>query len=125
VWVTTVNIAITTSGFDMDAPVDVRFGRAKGFLIVETETGNARYLENREGVNAGQGAGIQAARLMAADGVQVVLTGHCGPNAFRALRAAGIRVYTGLTGGSVREAVERFKAGALQEGTAADVQGHW
>jgi predicted Fe-Mo cluster-binding NifX family protein len=62
---------------------------------------------------------------MAADGVQVVLTDHCGPNAFRALQAAGIRVYTGLKGGSVCEAVERFKAGALQEATAADVQGHW
>jgi predicted Fe-Mo cluster-binding NifX family protein len=56
-----MKIAITTSGFDMDAPADVRFGRARGFLIVDTETGNARYLEDREGVSAGQGAGIQAA----------------------------------------------------------------
>jgi predicted Fe-Mo cluster-binding NifX family protein len=120
-----MKIAITTSGFDMDAPVDVRFGRARGFLTVDTETGNARYLENREGTSAGQGAGIQAARLMAADGVQVVLTGHCGPNAFRALQAAGIRVYTGVTGGSIRQAVEQFKAGALREAMAADVQGHW
>jgi len=61
----------------------------------------------------------------AVHGVQVIVTGHCGPNAFRALQAAGIRGYTGLTGGGIREAVERFKVGALQEVTTADVQGHW
>jgi hypothetical protein len=59
------------------------------------------------------------------EGCDSVLTGHCGPNAFRALQAAGIRVYAGVTGGSVREAVEQFKAGALREAAAADVQGHW
>lgn len=120
-----MKIAITTSGFDMDAPVEGRFGRARGFLLVDTETGATQCLDNREAGAAGQGAGIQAARLVAMHGVQVVLTGHCGPNAFRALQAAGIRVYTGVARGSVREAVEQFKAGALREATAADVQGHW
>ena len=120
-----MKIAITTSGFNMDAPVDIRFGRARGFAVVEMDTGDFRYLDNSEAGGAGQGAGIQAARLMAAHGVQVVLTGHCGPKAFRALQAVGIRVCTGLTGGSVREAVERFKAGALQDAVGADVRGHW
>jgi len=119
-----MKIAITTSGFNMDAPVDVRFGRARGFAVVEMDTGNFQYLDNSEASSAGQGGGIQAARLIAAHGVQVVLTGHCGPNAFRALEAVGIRVCTGLTGGSIREAVEQFKAGALQGATGADAQGH-
>ena len=120
-----MKLAITTSGTDLDAPVDIRFGRARGFAVVEMDTGNFQYLDNSEASSAGQGAGIQAARLMAAHGVQVVLTGHCGPNAFRALQAAGIRIYTGLHGGTVREAVEQFKAGTLEEARAADVQGHW
>jgi predicted Fe-Mo cluster-binding NifX family protein len=93
--------------------------------VFDTDTGGTLYLENAEAAAAAQGAGIQAAKLMVGHGVQVVLTGHCGPNAFRALQAAGIRVYTGVSGGSVREAVEQFKAGALREATAADVQGHW
>ncbi len=120
-----MKLAITTSGTDLDAPVDIRFGRARGFVVVEMDTGSFQYLDNSEASSAGQGAGIQAAKLMAGHGVQVVLTGHCGPNAFRALQAAGIRVCTGLTGGSIREAIEQFKAGALQEATGADVQGHW
>ena len=115
-------IAISARGVDLDAGVDVRFGRAATFVLVDTVAGTARALENRE---AGQGAGIQAAQLMAANGVHAVLTGHCGPNAYRALQVAGIKVYTGLAGGSVREAVERYNTGTLHEATGADVQGHW
>ncbi len=80
-------IAISARGVDLDAGVDVRFGRAATFVLVDTVAGTARALENREASGAGQGAGIQAAQLMAANGVHVVLTGHCGPNAYRALQA--------------------------------------
>lgn len=62
---------------------------------------------------------------MADQGNQVVLTSHCGPNAFRALHAAGVRVYTGLTEGTIREAVTQFQAGLLHEAAEADVQPHW
>ena len=117
-------IAISARGVDLDAGVDARFGRAGTFVLVDMDTGIVRALANREAGSAGQGAGIQAAQVMAANGVRAVLTGHCGPNAYRALQGAKIRVYTGLAGGSVREAVEQYKAGALQEATGADVQGH-
>ena len=120
-----MKLAVTAQGRDLDSPVDIRFGRTGGFIVIDTDTGSVLFLDNAEAAAAGQGAGIQAARLLAAHGVQVVLTGHCGPNAFRALQAVGIRVCTGLTGGSIREAVEQFKAGALQGATGADVQGHW
>jgi predicted Fe-Mo cluster-binding NifX family protein len=120
-----MKLAVTARGTQLDSPVDIRFGRAEGFLVVDLDAGTVEYVPNGEAAAAGQGAGIQAAKLMATHGVQVVLTGHCGPNAFRALQAAGIRVCAGLTGGSIREAVEQFKAGALQEAAGADVQGHW
>ena len=118
-------IAVSARGVDLDAGVDVRFGRAATFVTVDTDTGTVRALDNREASGAGQGAGIQAARLMADQGIQVVLTGHCGPNAYRALRAADLRVYTGLVEGTIREAVERFQAGLLHEAAGADVQPHW
>ena len=120
-----MKLAVTARGTQLDWPVDIRFGRAAGFLVVDPDAGTVEYVSNGEAAAAGQGAGIQAANLMAGHGVQAVLTGHCGPNAFRALQAAGIRVCTGLTRGSIREAIEQFKAGALQEATGADVQGHW
>jgi len=54
-----------------------------------------------------------------------VVTGHCGPNAYRALHAAGVRVYTGVAEGTVQDAVKQFQAGLLQEAAEADVQPHW
>jgi predicted Fe-Mo cluster-binding NifX family protein len=113
-------IAVTARGVDLEAAVDTRFGRAAVFVVLDTDTGTVR-----EASGAGQGAGIQAAQLMSANGIQVLLTGHCGPNAYRALRAADIRVYTGLVEGTIREAVERFQAGLLREAAGADVQPHW
>jgi predicted Fe-Mo cluster-binding NifX family protein len=118
-------IAVTARAFDLEAAIDPRFGRAAAFVVLDTDTGNVRTLDNREAHLAGQGAGIQAARLMADHGVQVVLTGHCGPNAHRALHAAGVRVYTGVIEGTVRDAVNQFQAGRLQESAGADVQPHW
>ena len=118
-------IAVTASGEDLDAVVDPRFGRTAAFVVLDTDTGTVRALDNCDASAAGQGAGIQAAQLMAANGVQVLLTGHCGPNAYRALRAAGIRVYTGVTEGTVREAVTKLQAGLLHEAAGADAQPHW
>jgi len=118
-------IAVTARGVDLEAAVDPRFGRAAAFVVLDTDTGTVRALDNREASVAGQGAGIQAARLMADQGVHAVLTGHCGPNAYRALHAAGVRVYTGVAEGTVQDAVKQFQAGLLQEAAEADVQPHW
>ena len=85
-------IAVTARGVDLESVVDPRFGRAAAFVIVDTDTGTVRGLDNREANLAGHGAGIQAAQLMAAHKVHAQLTGHCGPNAYRALHAAGVRV---------------------------------
>jgi predicted Fe-Mo cluster-binding NifX family protein len=120
-----MKIAVTVQGPGLDAPVDVRFGRAAGFLVVETESGETTYLDNGAGAGAAQGAGPQAAKRIADCGVEILLTGHCGPNAFRALQAAGIRVWTGVTDGSAMDAIARFRDGRLAETTAPDVRGHW
>ncbi|MEO0069653.1 MAG: NifB/NifX family molybdenum-iron cluster-binding protein [candidate division WOR-3 bacterium] len=119
-----MKIAVTAQGKTLTDPVDPRFGRAKYFIIIDPDTGAFEVKDNQAGVDAAQGAGIQAAEAMSAAGVQAVLTGHCGPKAFRALSAAGIKVYIGVEG-TVQEAVEKFKAGSLKPATKADVQGHW
>ena len=119
-----MKVAVSAHGPDLSAPVEVRFGRAPGFVIVDTESGNVEHVDNREAAGAGQGAGIQAARRMAEHGVQVVLTGHCGPNAFRALSAAGIKIYN-TEAPTVAGALEQFRSGKLAESASADVEGHW
>ena len=106
-----MNIAITATEPSLDAKVDPRFGRCPFFLIVDTDTLKFEALENPN-LMLGGGAGIQSAQLMAGKGVQSVLTGNCGPNAYQTLSAAGIGVIIGCSG-PVADVVEQFKAGQL------------
>jgi predicted Fe-Mo cluster-binding NifX family protein len=119
-----LKIAISASGPDLDARVDPRFGRAPFFLIVDTETGEFEAVPNRMNLMAPQGAGIQAAALVARYKPAAVLIGHCGPKAFYTLEAAGIKVIVGVEG-SAREAVQNFKAGKFKSASSPDVVGHW
>jgi len=119
-----MKIAVTAQGPDLDSAVDPRFGRAKYFLVVETDSGEATAHSNEQNLNALQGAGVQAGRTVTGLGVSAVVTGNVGPKAFTTLRAGNVAVYTGA-GGSVREAVEQFKAGSLKAADGANVEGHW
>ncbi len=119
-----MKLIVTAVGPTLDSPVDMRFGRAAMFLLFDTETGTVAAHDNAQNLNAAQGAGIQAAETASRLGAEAVLTGHCGPKAFRALQAAGIRVVLGARG-TAREAVEQFTKGLLKPTDAADVAGHW
>jgi predicted Fe-Mo cluster-binding NifX family protein len=119
-----MKVAISSAGCDLSSAMDARFGRAKYFVVADTETNETEAHDNAQNLNAAQGAGIQTAQNVAALGVQAVVSGNVGPKAFRTLTAAGIKMY--LCGeGSVAEALRRFRAGELKELTGASVEGHW
>jgi predicted Fe-Mo cluster-binding NifX family protein len=119
-----LKIAITTSGDDLDAPLDSRFGRAARFLIYDLESESLEIVDNEQNLNAAQGAGIQSAQTVARSGAKFLITGHCGPKAFRVLTAAGIKVFnTDAT--TVAQALEQYRSGQLTEASSADVEGHW
>ncbi len=119
-----MKVAISASADTLDSAVDPRFGRAARFILFDTETGAFEAHGNDESLGAGHGAGIQAAQAVARLGAQAVITGHCGPNAMRVLRAAGIAVLT-FAGGTVAQAIDAYRAGALVSTESADVRGHW
>jgi len=56
--------------------------------------------------------------------VEAVITGNCGPNAFRTLNAAGIKVYTGASG-MVKDAVEGYKRGEFDSSQGPSVGEHF
>ncbi len=118
-----MKIAVTSTGPVLDDQVDARFGRCACFLIVDSDSMAFEPVENPN-TALGGGAGIQSAQLMSEKGVQAVLTGNCGPNAFRTFGAAGIRVIVGVSG-TVRQAVEAFKAGALSAAEGPNVASHF
>jgi predicted Fe-Mo cluster-binding NifX family protein len=103
-----MRIAISATNTSFEAPMDQRFGRCPCFVITDLDGANHDMVENIH-AERGSGAGIQAARLLIENGVSVVLTGRCGPNAVDTLAAAGVGIVTGYSG-TVRQAVERFAA---------------
>jgi predicted Fe-Mo cluster-binding NifX family protein len=119
-----MKIAITSKGTDLSAEVDPRFGRAAYLLIVDVDTMDVLALDNSVNVNAFKGAGIQAASTISENGADVLLTGFCGPNAFKTLQAAGIKVIQDVKG-NVREAVEAYRDGRLSVSETHNVEGHW
>ncbi len=104
-----MKICITSEGKTLDSRVDERFGRCQHFIFFETDTGNFEAQENASAQFQG-GAGIQSGQLMVSKGVKAVLTGNVGPNAHQVLSAAGINVFTGVSG-TVKEAIDGYKNG--------------
>ena len=120
-----MKIAVSAQGRDLDSALDPRFGRAAGFVVVDTDSGTSAYVENAQNMALAQGAGLQAAQNVAGAGAQAVITGHVGPKAFLALSKGRISVH--LAGGemSVGRALELYKDGKLPAAEGADKDGHW
>jgi predicted Fe-Mo cluster-binding NifX family protein len=118
-----MKMCVSAVAQSLDAQVDPRFGRCAYFVIVDSETMKFEAIPNMAASAMG-GAGIQAAQTVASKGVNVLITGNVGPNAFQTLSAVGIKVVTGAFG-TVRETIERYKRGELRETGAPTVGGHF
>ena len=118
-----MKIAISATGPTLDAEVDPRFGRCQYFVIVDPQTMEFEALENSSAMAAG-GAGISTGQMIAGKGVEVVLTGNCGPNAYQVLSAAGLQVITGVSG-KISDAIEEYKLGTFSAAQQANVADHF
>jgi predicted Fe-Mo cluster-binding NifX family protein len=107
-----MKVAVSAAGPSLDSPIDPRFGRCQYLLIVDSDSLDFEAVEN-PAVMAPGGAGIQAAELVGSMGVEAVITGNCGPNAYQVLSAAGIEVFVGASG-SVSQAMESYRRGELR-----------
>jgi len=117
-----MKIAITSMGAKLEDKVDPRFGRCHYFILFDTKSNKFEAIENTGAQGMG-GVGIQSGQIMADKGVETVLTGSCGPNAFQTLQAAGIKVITGATG-TVQEAIDKFKSGDYKAVSQANTPAH-
>jgi len=119
-----MKVVVTSIGETLESPVDQRFGRARYFILYDTESEEWSAHSNEQNLRAMQGAGVQAGQNVAGLGATVVLTGHCGPKAFVTLQAADIAVYEGAQG-TVQEAIAAFSEGRLAKSEKAGVDAHW
>jgi predicted Fe-Mo cluster-binding NifX family protein len=119
-----MNICITSMGPNLESEIDPRFGRCQFFLFVDPETMAFEAVENPNLAAAG-GAGIQSAQLVANKGVEALITGQVGPNAYTTLQAAGIKILTGASG-KIREVMEKYKKGQISySAQGPTVQAHF
>ncbi|MBW1800408.1 MAG: NifB/NifX family molybdenum-iron cluster-binding protein [Deltaproteobacteria bacterium] len=119
-----MRVAVSAQGDNLESEVDPRFGRASRFLIVDTDTMSFDVAMNDQNLNLPQGAGIQAAQNVAKHTPEVLLTGNCGPKAFRTLQAAGIKVVVGVEG-NIIDAIKHFLDNKYAPTDEANVEGHW
>lgn len=119
-----MNIAFTTTGDDLTADLDPRFGRARRFLIYNCDEKTWVTVDNDQNLNAAQGAGIQAATTLCKCNASVLITGHCGPKAFKVLQAAEIAIYP-CKAKTIAEALTQFNNNELSAASEATNEGHW
>jgi predicted Fe-Mo cluster-binding NifX family protein len=80
-----------------EAEISAVLGRSAYFALYDTENGSLEFIDN-PGASEPRGAGVAAANVLAAAGVEKVVTNHVGPNAQSALEAAGIEIVSNVGG---------------------------
>ena len=116
-----MKVAISAAGKNLESTIDERFGRCRYFIILETDDMSYEVIENTN-ADLSTSAGIQSASLVASKGVEAVITGNCGPKAMQVFAATTIEVIIGQHG-TVKDVVEKFKAGELSPSTRGNVPG--
>uniref|UniRef100_A0A7C5KAR6 Dinitrogenase iron-molybdenum cofactor biosynthesis protein n=1 Tax=Thermodesulfobium narugense TaxID=184064 RepID=A0A7C5KAR6_9BACT len=74
--------------------IDESFGRAKFFLVYDTEKGTWEQYENSQNIKAPQGAGLQAAQTIINANVDVLISKNIGPKAFNLLNSQNVKIYS-------------------------------
>lgn len=114
-----MKICITSQGNTLESLMDTRFGRAKYFLIYDTETKETIFLKNDP---QGGGAGVSAGQLMVNNDVKAIITGNIGPNAFQILKSGNIQVLKG-TYKTLKENIEQYHKLSMITETVKDHSG--
>jgi predicted Fe-Mo cluster-binding NifX family protein len=102
-------------GTDWNAEPDNRFGRAQFFLVYDEEKKELTWHSNEENVNAGHGAGIQAAQKAINLGAEVIISAELGPKAMQAISHGNCKLYKVDSSKTIKELYDNYKAGKLEK----------
>ncbi len=119
-----MKIIISSTGNSLESKVDQRFGRAAMFILYDTDDDSFSVIDNKQNLDSPSGAGIQAAQNIINSGAQTVITPNCGPKAFRVLSTAGVKIFS-CGDSKIKDIINDFKNGKLEEIKQANVEGHW
>lgn len=117
-----MKIAVSAKGKITDDLFDGRLGRCEYFQIHDTENKAIKILNNK-GIEASGGAGIAAANQLIDEGVDVIITGSLGPNAFDIIEKSDIKAYK-CEAKTVTEALKKYSNNGLKGITIAGKAHH-
>ncbi|NLV91758.1 MAG: dinitrogenase iron-molybdenum cofactor biosynthesis protein [Firmicutes bacterium] len=106
-----MKIAVPVNVKSMDSEVCTSFGCAPYFLIFDTDTKEAVFLDNATAAGT-EGAGIKAAQGIVDNEVKVLLSPSLGRNSADVLKAAGIEIYR-TQAVPAKNSIAAFTAGDL------------
>ncbi|MCS3924679.1 NifB/NifX family molybdenum-iron cluster-binding protein [Methanosalsum natronophilum] len=102
-----MKICVTSTEGSLNAITDRGFGRCNYFVIVDFDTMEFESIKN-PAVSTTGGTGVKAAKSILDKGINVLITGNIGPNAFKIVTGAGIEVFSDIDD-TVLETIEEFK----------------
>ncbi len=111
-----MKIAFTTKGTAWGSQMDPRFGRTEFFLVYDEEKDEFAHFDNRAIENEAHGAGPKTAQKLFGMKANVLITGNGpGGNAAAVLEKAGLKIFIGAGGMTVKEAFNAYQNGKLKE----------
>ncbi len=116
-----MKIIIASKGKQTSDLIDERFGRCSFFIVYDTTTGESEAFENV--FTQGGGAGTRTAQF-AAEKADAIIGINFGPNAFETLKAAGMKIYNGLQGKTIKENIDAYLTQKLKQLIDANVNSH-
>jgi len=119
-----MKVCVCAIGPDLNSQVSSVFGRCPYFLIVDSKTEEFKAIPN-QALQSGRGAGVGASQLVASEGAGAVICGNFGPNAFSVLQMSGIKIYPGISGLTIKEAINKYNKGELREIKVPTAPGHF
>lgn len=119
-----MKVAVTSRGSDLEAELDPRFGRARFFILIDTDSHLFTAHDNRRNVDMVGRAGVSAAQDILRLGVDALITEKVGPRTFTTLQAGNIDVYVGASG-HVTDAAAQFRCGQLERIREPTLEEHW
>ncbi len=107
-----MKILISAAGKEKTDDFDLRFGRGEFFQIIDTETNDVKVIENSG--KSEDHAGTVSSQQAIDENVDVIITGHLGPNAFMLLSSTDIELLTDK-GGTVEEVLNQYNKKELEK----------
>jgi len=111
-----MKIALATDGENLKAKISLHFGRAKNFLIYDTETESFEIFPNPE-VAGGEEFPPD---FLYRQGIKAVIVFSLGPMAFEKFKNYNIKIYK-ATGGTILDNLQKFKDNKLNKLTKEDI----